>query len=210
MTDEEYLSAWKNVIWREAHDVPGRHTTHSHFRSVVIPDDVVWSIYDQLVALKGQEVVYFVPGDDDADLLGHIADQPGRIGQTSYDPTRIRLPKSQIVGSLVDVAKKSDLCQMDEHVWVKVQIKDDLKHLPFRGYALNVGLKSDKNVWVDPSPILTKEGWPMSVLKSCVVKGLYWKALDTHNHYFGRYHCFSYYNQRSLDMYIYEPGRCYW
>jgi hypothetical protein len=208
MTNEEYLSAWKNIIWRETSDVPGRYTTHSHFRSVVIPDDVVWNIYDQLVALKGHEVVYFIPGDDDADLLGHIAGKSS--GQNHYDQSKIRMPTSQIVGSLVDVAKKSDACEMTEHIWVKVQIKDDLKHLPFRGYALHLGLKSDKNEWVNPSPILTKEGWPMSVLKSCVVKGLYWKALDTHNHWFGRYHMFSYYNQRSMDLYIYEPGRCYW
>lgn len=189
MTNLEYLSAWKNVIWRET--TPGRNTTHTHFGSVVIPDDVVWNIYNQLENLRGKEVVYFVPGDDDVDW-------------------KDRLPPYQIVGSLVDVAKKSDAHECDEHVWVKVNIHSDLIDLPFRGYALHVGFDADKTQWVNPSPILTKEGWPLSVLKSCVVKGLYWHDIRNCNHMFGKNFLFSYYNLRGLNMYIYEPGRCYY
>ena len=189
MNTEEYITSWKQLIWRETAD--DRLTLLEGFPGVILTNEIIEDIYNQLIALKDKNVVYFVPGDDDVEI---VSDK--------------QIPTTQIIGSLVDVAKKQSENYLNEHVFVKVNIEDKFKYLPFRGYELNIGLQSDKIVWND-TPVMYRDCKKHSI-KSCVVKGLYWHSNRNFNHVFGKNHCFSYYNLRNLNMYVYEPGRCYW
>lgn len=210
MNIDKYLSTWKQLLWIESPENSkiGRYTTLIDF-PVILPFDVTNSIREQLINLKGKECVYFIPGANDWDLMGYPNKCDGFVGDIVYNPQFKILTDSQIVGSLYDVAETDDLHVSKHHLYVKVNIKNDFKNiLPFRGYQLHIGLNSDFTTWEDYQ--IDNGGYKKNVIKSCVVKGVYWKEMPNNNHRFGECFMAPYYNQRNLGLYVYEPGRCYW
>ena len=122
-----------------------------------------------------------------------------------------------IIGTLTNVEKnipgylfydtKPAYTDSRDNVYVKIQINDQFKCLPFRAYGLNIGLDCDftkfKSYKTDPMDYTEK-----FEIESCKVKGLYFGELDNFNHFNNSLS--NYYGIRGLGMFIYMPGRAYY
>ena len=189
MTDNEYLTEWKQLLWRyndSPCDLPEEP-------EVGFMPDIIDKMYSELHELKGKDVVHFIPSDNDAELLN---------ANTFAEP--------MIVGTLADITDCKDVSErFNIHLYAKVDIFEKYRTtLPFRGYALHIGLDSDCNRF--DGKLEHRNGKTTHRLVDCKVKGLYFSELHNHNHMFGKNGLFAYYRRRMQNMFVYVPGHCYW
>ena len=139
----------------------------------IFPLETINDIFEQLKDLVGKRKVFYIDNCLDSEVWTKV-----RNGNHHDD---------HIIGTITAIEKNVyKYGSPVHHIYAKVETDEKYDCLPLdRAYSLNIGLESCKNCW-EPYPACA-DGWtpvdykqPFSV-KSCTVKGLYFKTLFNHN-----------------------------
>lgn len=178
------------------------------------------SIYKQLQDLVGKRVVELVPGDkEDWEKYSTRTNLPGEV--TDWTPAQHQA--SRKIGVLTDVTKNvNNYMSPVNDIFAKVETDEVWDDFQWKSYELHIGLDDEwkdniKPIEFEPYETLddgyapTESAWKNGfTIKSCRVRGLYFKRAHNKNDHDFDVRLRNYYHLRELWMYIYLPGRCYW
>jgi hypothetical protein len=203
---------------------------HPHNGRIMLPDWVgekVYvnletrdSIFKQLQDLVGKRVVDLIPGDEE-DWEKYSAHTNLDGPATSWTPEQHQAARK--IGILTEVAMNVDnYVSPTSSIFAKVELDERWKDIQWKAYELHIGIEGEK--WengvkpiefepyetVDDKWTPTEAAWKNGfTIKSCIVKGVYFKkARNSNDHGFDR-GLRNYYHQRSIGRFIYLPGRAY-
>ena len=169
------------------------------------------SIYEQLLALKGQRVVDLVPADkEDWEKYTKRTTLPGHW--KNWKPEEHEAARK--IGVLTDVAKNVDNYMSPLNtIFGKVSIDKKFQDFQWKAYTLYIGLHSSCNKYDYER---AEDGWyPKDwkngfTISECKVKGVYFMKDRTSNDHDSDTSLRNYYHLRGIWMYVYLPGRSYW
>lgn len=194
----DWINEWRHLSWPNNEEILDYH-------GVRFPSPIMEDIYRQVESLVGQRVVYFVPSINDTDkfrelggdkwvpldeLKNHTPEENKKVWEESYK-----------IGTLVALRENNG-------IEVKVSIDEKFQVFPFQSYGLFLGIDSNHTRFdFYNKPIDYKERF---VVKSCKIKGFYFKAINNPNGVDFHTGLNTYYKCRMLDMFMYLPGRAYY
>ena len=208
----DWISGWRTVIDEHRFADKPSHCTLIGVHSVVFPMPVIEDIYSQLQSLKGQRIISFVPEDCDKvrfESLGggskHCCEPRRNWESFTREENREYTRNCYKIGYLSDVRHRDDYSKT---IQVRMTVDDKFESLPFRNYRICVGIDSDTRIIETVSePIDHSKPF---IMKSCKVRGLYYEGVEHPNGIGRSWSLGPYYTLRSLDMFMYLPGRAYW
>jgi len=209
----------QNRLWEWYRIFNGFDLKFEWFPEVVVTEALVDNIYNQLISLKNNLNVFFLPGDRDKKLWEACFPQRKEIqekNRLSYKKTEDYTfvdyhgtgmhHDDHIIGKFTE-ANKNVYGYIDPKipdVFVKIQIEDRFQSLPLRAYGLHVGLDCDFTKFKPNEDVMNFK----HEIESCKLKGLYFRELDNSNN--ADNSLSNYYGLRGLGMFIYVPGRAYY
>lgn len=179
--------------------------------NVFVSPDARDSIYEQLLALKGQRVIDLIPCDEeDWNKYTELTTLPGYL----QDWTPEQHCAARKIGTLIDVVKnvRGYMPPLND-IFAKFLPDDKFKDFQWKAYELHIGLDSSCNKYEYEKAI---DGWSPKdwnngfIITECKVKGLYLsrpRFSDDHNF---DVKLRNYYHLRSIGMYVYLPARAYY
>ena len=194
----DWINGWRHLTWPNSEQVLDYHDVR--FLSPVM-DDIYW----QVKSLLGQRVIYFVPSITDADkfkeLGGDLWVPLDELKKHPPEENKKVWEESCKIGTLKSVKENNG-------IEVRVSIDDKFQVFPFQSYGLYLGIDSN-HIQFEPydEPFDYSKKF---VVKSCKIKGLYFKAVDNPNGVDFDTRMNNYYTCRMLEMFMYLPGRAYY
>jgi len=204
----DWISGWRSLTdgIRE-NDVEYRGAILG-YHDVLFPYLVMMDIFNQLKAMVGDRVVYFIPCVEDHDKFRELGGDRWvplvELEKRSPDENNKIWQDSCKIGNLIEVRNNNG-------IEARVDIDPKFEVFPFRSYTLNIGIDSN-HVKFEPygdanEMLMSRKPF---VVESCKIKGLYFDAVKNPNHVDWHTGLRTYYQARMLNMFIYLPGRCYW
>jgi hypothetical protein len=193
---------WKLIL---ACYSPYQPITFFDQEGVEITKKVLDDIYNQLKSMINNRNVFLIPSSEDDEKFHKTADK--------HDGHRGHHHDDYIIGNIINIQKniKNYISPTTDHIYAKVSIDKKFNWLPLRSYGLHIGLNYKFTTFEEyGNPynyyLVEKKNF---VIKSCKVKGLYFKQLYNPNKE-NKDSLQDYYRLRSLSMLIYLPGVSYY